>query len=417
MNIILFSVPFFFLLISFELLAEKLRGTDYYRVNDALTSLATGIINQLVSVSMRLIPFTFYSWVWYEFAVFDLGDSWIVWVLAFVLYDFCYYWNHRMGHEVNLLWAAHVVHHSSEEYNLTTALRQTGTGLFSFIFYLPIALLGIDPLIVISVGAINLVYQFWVHTRHVGKLGWFDFVFVSPSNHRAHHAQNSVYIDKNYGGVFIVWDRIFGTFQEELDTDPVIFGITGAVQSWNPLWVNAQVYAQLAHDAWFARSWWDKLTIWFRRTGWRPSDVEQRFPLKKVDLTAFQKFDLPITAILKGYSILQYVLVATLALYFSMQVGDIMAADRLVIVALVIIGLFGIGSILEGKHYAGVFEWLRNGLVLVFALKLPAPLMYWLTTVTFISLPLLLVGRIQHDRFIASQQASELSNITDSPQS
>jgi len=210
MNIILYAIPIFFLLIAIELITERVRGTDYYRVNDSLTSLATGIINQIVNVSKRLIPFTLYVLVEQQFAIFQLGESWIVWAFAFVLYDFCYYWNHRMGHEVNILWASHVVHHSSEEYNLTTALRQTGTGFLGIIFYLPLAVLGFDPVMILSVGALNLVYQFWVHTRHIGKLGFLEKIFVTPSNHRAHHAQNSVYIDRNYGGVFILWDRLFG---------------------------------------------------------------------------------------------------------------------------------------------------------------------------------------------------------------
>jgi len=400
MNIILYAVPFFFLLIVLELIAEKRRGTDYYRVNDSLTSLATGTINQLVNVSKRLIPFALYALVERHLSLFELGNSWLVWCVAFVVYDFCYYWNHRFGHEMNILWASHVVHHSSEEYNLTTALRQTGTGFLSFIFYLPMAVLGFDPLMVIAVGALNLVYQFWVHTRHIGKLGWFDFVFVSPSNHRAHHAQNDVYIDKNYGGVFIVWDRIFNTFQEELDSAPVVFGITGAVKSWNPLWVNAQVYAQLTHDAWFAERWVDKLTIWFKRTGWRPADVEAKFPLPKSDLSKFVKFDVPIPTALKAYSVLQYIQVAAVSLYFSLAVTVLAAGDLFSLSAYVIAGLFGIGAVLEAKHYAGVYEWMRNAVLLLLLIDFPPALSYCLTLVTCLSLPCLFIGRWQHERLI-----------------
>ena len=403
MNIILYSVPFFFLLIGIELFVDRQKKTGYYRVNDALTSLATGVINQLVNVSLRLIPFTFYALIWVEFAWFDLGNSWLTWVAAFVLYDFCYYWNHRMGHEMNLLWASHVVHHSSEEYNLTTALRQTGTGLLSFVFYLPLALIGFDPLIVISVGAINLVYQFWVHTRYVGKLGWFEWFFVSPSNHRGHHAQNDVYIDKNYGGVFIVWDRLFGTYQEELDSDPVVFGITGAVKSWNPLWVNAQVFAQLCHDAWHAERWQDKLSIWFRRTGWRPADVAQRFPMLKVDLSKFQKFDIPLPKSLKLYCVLQYSIIASISIYFSIYVVQMSAQERVMLAAIVVVGLFGIGATMEAKHYAGVMEWLRNFVVLLMLFYLPTQMAYVLAVLICISLPFLYIGRNEHDRMLFNQ--------------
>lgn len=406
MNIILYSIPFFFALIAIELLAEKVKGTDYYRVNDSLTSLATGVINQLVSVSKRLIPFTLYVLVEEHFALFDVGETWVIWVIAFIFYDFLYYWNHRMGHEMNILWASHVVHHSSEEYNLTTALRQTGTGFLGVLFYLPMALLGFDPLIVISVGALNLVYQFWVHTRHIGKLGFLENVMVTPSNHRAHHAQNSIYIDRNYGGVFILWDRLFGSYQEELESEPVIFGITGAVKSWNPLWVNAQVYASLAHDAWYARSWWDKLTIWFRRTGWRPKDVAESHPLEKVDLSRFRKFDVYLPNFLKAYAVLQYVQIACLALFFSVAATDMTSLERFQLIGYVLIGLVGIGVIMEGRYFAGALEWVRNLILLVFLVSLPTSIALFLATITLLSLPLLFLGRLEQSREVARSPRS-----------
>ncbi len=402
MNIILYAIPIFFVLIAIELAAEKIRGTQYYRVNDALTSLATGVMNQVVSVIQRLIPFTLYVFVEDRFAFFGLLETWWLWVVAFIAYDFFYYWNHRFGHEVNVLWASHVVHHSSEDYNLTTALRQTGTGFLSVIFYLPLAILGFDPLMVLSVGALNLVYQFWVHTQHVGKLGWFEWVFVSPSNHRAHHAQNAIYIDKNYGGVFIIWDRLFGTYQEELDSDPVIFGITGSVKSWNPLWVNAQVYAQLVYDAWRTRSWADKFLIWFKRTGWRPQDVDEQYPLEKVDLTRFKKFDIPLPAQLKAYGIMQYGQIATLTLFFSISAATLSLVQQCSLVLYIFAGLFGIGATMEGKHYAGVFEWLRHGLLLIMLLslsaQLPIVLILWLVSLSLVSVPLLVLGRLLQSR-------------------
>ncbi|MBX2847207.1 MAG: sterol desaturase family protein, partial [Acidiferrobacterales bacterium] len=357
---------------------------------------------QIVNVSMALIPVTLYVIAEQTIAIFDPGSAWYVWVFTFIAYDLCYYWNHRVGHEVNVFWASHVVHHSSEEYNLTTALRQTGTGMLSAIFYLPLALLGIDPLIVITVGALNLTYQFWVHTRHIGKLGWFEWFFVTPSNHRAHHAQNSIYIDKNYGGVFILWDRLFGTFQEELDSEPVIFGITGAVKSWNPLWINAQVYAQLWHDAWHTDNWWHKLTVWFRRTGWRPPDVAKRFPLDKVDLTKFEKYDVPLPGSLKLYSLLQYFLLTAVILYFTTRVPDLSKLDLLIFVLFSVVGFLGIGAVMEGKHYAGMFEWLRNGLVIVVLPLLPKAMVILCVSLTVFSLPLLFYGRSQHDKMLGS---------------
>lgn len=404
MNIILYSVPVFFLLIAIELIAEKVRGTQYYRVNDALTSLATGSINQIVRASKVLVPFTVYVLIYENFALFTLDNSPWAWVLAFLLYDFFYYWNHRLGHEMNLLWAAHVVHHSSEEYNLTTALRQTGTSFLSFVFYLPIALLGVEPLMLATVGAINLVYQFWVHTQHVGKLGWLDRIFVTPSNHRAHHAQNGVYIDRNYGGVFVIWDRLFGSFQEELDDEPVTFGIRGAIKTWNPLWANLHVYNQLLQDAIHTNNWWHKITIWFRRTGWRPPDVVDAYPLIKTDLDHFRKFDTSVSFSLKAYCLIHYVTTSVVALTYSLMLTELVFAQQLFLVAFVLVSTFSIGALMEHRHYSGLLEWVRLSILFVVAALSPAPelVSIGLCVACLISAPLLYLGRAKSVQQISS---------------
>jgi len=397
MSLILYAVPGFFALIALELLLERFKGTNYYRLNDALASLLTGTFSQIVGLGQKLIPFTLYIVVYKEFSLWTLPDTALVWVLAFVLYDLSYYWYHRLGHEMNILWAAHVVHHSSEEYNLTTALRQTGTGFLGFIFYLPLAILGFDPLMIITVGALNLIYQFWVHTQHVGKLGWLDRVFVTPSNHRAHHAQNDVYIDRNYGGVFILWDRLFGSFQEELDQDPPIFGIRGALSSWNPVWANMQIYKLLLQDALRTKSWWYKLTIWFRKTGWRPPDVVDAYPINKTPLSKFQKYHTEIPLCLKIYCILQYISTTLVALFLAVGFDLVSTKDSLSIMVFVFVSGFSLGALMEHKHYAGVLEWLRLAIFLSLLLLLPIN-QTWaicLTILTLIAAAFLLIGRRQ----------------------
>jgi alkylglycerol monooxygenase len=364
-NVILYAVPFFSLLIIVELLLEKTKGTDYYRVNDSINSLTAGVLSRMIGIVKQLFPLTIYVVAYEQLALFQITSSWWIWLIAFVLYDFCYYWNHRLGHEMNILWAAHVVHHSSEEYNLTTALRQSSSSLFSWIFYLPMAILGFDPIVLITVGSLNLIYQFWVHTRHIPKLGWYERVFVTPSNHRVHHAQNQIYIDRNYGGVFIIWDRIFGSFQEELDTEKPIYGIRKALKSWNPLWANIHVYSQLFKDCWHAKRWQDKLLIWFKRTGWRPTDVEQDYPLGKVDLTKFRKFDIPLSLINKFYSLLQYSLVVFVGLLLMMNVADFTLAEQVLVVLFVLFGSFSAGLVLENSPIAVYSEWLKQLLVLM----------------------------------------------------
>ena len=201
-------------------------------------------------------------------------DGWQAWLLAFVLYDLCYYCSHRAGHEVKLFWAAHVVHHQSEDYNLSTALRQTSSGfLFGWIFYTPLFFIGVPAEMMVTVGALNLIYQFWVHTEHVGELGWFEYVFVSPSNHRVHHARNAYYLDRNYGGVFIIWDRLFGSYQRELPSEPCIYGITKPIRSWSPLEAWLHVYRDMLSDMWRTRNWSDRWRVPFSHPAWQPSDV------------------------------------------------------------------------------------------------------------------------------------------------
>ncbi len=361
MNYILYAIPFFFLLIALELFADRWRGMSTYRLSDSINSLSAGFLSQASGLLTKGIRLIVYLVVWEHIALFELpADAWWVWVFAFVLYDFCYYWAHRIGHERNVFWAAHVVHHQSEDYNLTTALRQTSTGfLLGWIFFLPMALLGIPPLVLLTVGALNLLYQFWVHTRHVPKLGWFEWIFITPSNHRVHHAQNPIYMDRNYGGVFIIWDRLLGTFQEELDEEPVVFGVTTPLASWNPLWANLHFYVQLWRDAVHAQSWWDKLRIWFMPTGWRPEDVAARYPLVKPELSQFVKFDIPLTAAQKIYATLQfagYVLGTTWLLVVAAEHG---LADTLIGWCWAAFGLYSIGVWLENRAWAGKLELLR----------------------------------------------------------
>lgn len=361
MNYVLYAIPFFFLLIGLELLADRWRGMSTYRLSDSINSLSAGVLSQATGLLTKGFGLVVYLLVWEHIALFELSpDSPWVWVFAFFFYDFCYYWAHRIGHERNVFWAAHVVHHQSEDYNLTTALRQTSTGfILGWIFFLPMALAGIPPLVLITVGALNLLYQFWVHTRHVPKLGWLEWIFITPSNHRVHHAQNPLYMDRNYGGVFIIWDRLLGTFQEELDEEPVVFGITTPLASWNPLWANLHFYRQLWDDAVRAGSWRDKLRIWFMPTGWRPQDVAERYPLRKFDLRDFVKYDVALVASQKWYALLQF------ALYVLGTTGLLVAAaehglrDTLIGWCWVAVGLYSLGVWLENRPWAAWMEGLR----------------------------------------------------------
>ena len=356
MTVILFAIPLFFLLIGIELYADYKRKTGYYRTNDAITSLSAGVLSRIMAIGHQLIPITIYVLVFDAVSMFELPQTWWVWTVAFVAYDFFYYWNHRLGHEMSILWAAHVVHHSSEDYNLTTALRQTSGAVFSWIFYLPLALVGFTPEMIITVGALNLVYQFWVHTQHIATLGWMEKVFVTPSNHRVHHAQNRIYIDKNYGGVFILWDRLFSTYMPEKKEEPVVFGIRGALNSFNPIWANLQIYSQLAKDSYYTRSWTDKLRVWFGRTGWRPADVTERFPKEKLPLSNFRKYHPHIHKSVTRYSLLQHVIMLGAALYFLLNLDTLSGMQQVAIVVTVVVMSIQNGFILSQSKLALALE-------------------------------------------------------------
>ena len=296
-QIMVLATPVFLALIALEFAVGVARGRNTYRLADALSSIGLGIMSQVVGVFTRLFTVGLYTLAYEHVSLWQPSASSLwVWLFALVGYDFCYYWLHRAGHRVAALWAAHVVHHQSEDYNLSTALRQPSSGfLFGWIFYLPLAVLGVPPLVFGVVALIDLLYQYWVHTQQIGKLGGFDRWFCAPSNHRVHHAMNDRYLDKNYGGILIVWDRLFGTYVGEDEREPCVYGTRVPLHSWNPLWSNLQVYRDLALDSWHTASWADKLRVWLKPPGWRPADVAARWPKPAFELKRWRRYDPPIT--------------------------------------------------------------------------------------------------------------------------
>jgi alkylglycerol monooxygenase len=368
MDLIAVAVPFFLLALLAELAIDRRRGSGLYRANDAINSLSAGTLSTTIGYFTKLLPLIAWGFVLENFALLDMPLAWfdasprgiVLWVTAALAWDFCYYWFHRFSHEISVLWAAHAVHHQSEDYNLSTALRQTSTGfLFGWIFYLPLFLIGFPLEVLVTVNAVNLIYQFWVHTQVIRRMGVLDRILVTPSNHRVHHAQNERYIDKNYGGMLILWDRLFGTFEDEREDDPVIFGVRKPLASWNPFWANLQVYDYLLFDARHTRRWRDKLGIWFRRTGWRPADVEARFPRRRGDLAAFEKFDPRVPQPLQRYVLAQF----GVAIAATLAIGAWYAAAGATAVLLPCIllwaQLYTLGLLNEGRRYALRFERAR----------------------------------------------------------
>jgi alkylglycerol monooxygenase len=361
-KVITLATPVFFLLIFIELAVGLRRGRNTYRLNDAINSISLGVLSQVTGVFMQLLRIGIYAWLASHIALFRLpADSLWVWLSGLLLYDLCYYWLHRCGHEVNLLWAAHVVHHQSEDYNLSTALRQTSSGpLLGWVFYAPMALLGYPVEVFAALALIDLLYQFWVHTQQIGRLGWLDRVLVTPSNHRVHHGVNDIYLDKNYGGILILWDRLFGSFIEEREQDPVVYGTRSPLRSWNPLWANVEVYKVLWLDAWRARRWRDKLRVWIAAPGWRPADVAASWPSAPFDI-ARPLYHPQLSRAAQVYCLLQFVILLLVTTHFLAAQVAMSWFSGLGYAAWLTAGLWIVGGLMEMRPHYAVLEAVRLG--------------------------------------------------------
>jgi alkylglycerol monooxygenase len=353
-KVIVFATPVFLFLIALEFFWSRranarVKGEKAYRLNDAINSISLGILSQVSGVLTKALSVGVYTLVFGAVAIYPDLEFWKTWygvLLALVFYDLCYYWLHRAGHVVALFWAAHVVHHQSQHYNLSTALRQTSSGaFFGWIFYIPMAIAGVPPLIFGIVALIDLLYQFWVHTEQVGKLGWFDRVFCSPSNHRVHHAVNDAYIDKNYGGILVLWDRWFGTFQEE--REPCVYGTRGALNSWDPLWANAEVYWGLAKDSYATRRWSDKLRVWLKPPGWQPDDLKLAQPKPAFQIEAVTTFNPPLTATQQWFAAMQFVLALGAVAVFLWVVDGLNTSEAAVGMLAMWVSLWALGRYLQ----------------------------------------------------------------------
>jgi sterol desaturase/sphingolipid hydroxylase (fatty acid hydroxylase superfamily) len=268
-DLITLAIPAMLGLLLLEVFAARLLHRDLYEARDTAASLTTGIGSVLVGAFWKGILFAIY-FALYEHRLFEFQAGVGLLVAALVADDFAYYWFHRLHHEVRFFWAAHVQHHSSERYNLSTALRQSWMPMTGIPFYAPLALLGFPPLLLLTVHAINTLYQFWIHTELIDRLPRpIEWIFNTPSHHRVHHGSNPLYLDRNYGATLIVWDRLFGTFEAE--SEPVRFGLTKNIGTFNPLRIEFREWVSIARDVLSARTGLDALGFLFARPGWLPN--------------------------------------------------------------------------------------------------------------------------------------------------
>jgi sterol desaturase/sphingolipid hydroxylase (fatty acid hydroxylase superfamily) len=372
-KILLFAMPAFLILVLLEKWYGWYKGNDTVRHMDMVSSLSSGVTNVTKDVLGISVAVLSYGWLVDRIALTTIESGWLTFLVAFIVLDFAGYWVHRIDHKINFFWNSHIVHHSSEEFNLACALRQSISSfvkLFSFLL-IPAALLGVPAVVIATVAPIHLFAQFWYHTRHIGRMGFLEKILVTPSHHRVHHAINKEYLDKNLGQIFIIWDKLFGTFQVELPDVPPVYGITRPVKTWNPIKINFQHMWLLIKDAWRAKNIKDKLRIWFMPTGWRPADVEQKYPVYKIeDVYNFNKYDTENSTFLTAWTWIQLVILLLLVSYFFGNIAGIGSPDMFIYGGFVFVYVYALTDLMDGNKYAIVWECLKMaiGLTILFYL-------------------------------------------------
>lgn len=355
-NYILFAIPIFLITILLEYLYGLKTKKKYYNFEDFITNMNMGIGNQAFNAVFKGILLMLYDYIFRNFALFSLELSVLSVIACVVVYDFVFYWAHRWGHEWNIYWGAHVVHHQSEEYNFSVALRQPWFhNLVAFVLFLPIPFFGFNTITFGIAAAVQTLYQYWIHTRHIGKLGPFEWIFNTPSHHRVHHATNPKYLDKNYGGVLIIWDRLFGTFKVE-EEEPT-YGITIPLSSWNPVWANFHFYVDLWNGMKMEKSWAKKLALLFKG----PEHLGKMLGQKSVDGIGqkMKKYRTSVPLNMQIYVMLQFVvLLYGLGAYLG-HFNDLTWFYRVVFLALIVLTTLNCGAIMENKKWTNVVEIVR----------------------------------------------------------
>lgn len=373
-NPILLAIPFFFLLIGLEWLVAKIKGKKIYRFNDAITNLNIGVGSQVFSTASKVLILGFYIWIYNHFALIHQPATWWSFLICLFAFDFVFYWAHRWGHEINFFWGAHVVHHQSEEYNLSVALRQPWIhNIIAFVIFIPLPLLGFDPKVFFIAAAVHTLYQFWIHTKVIDKLPKpIEYIFNTPSHHRVHHGVNPKYIDKNHGGVFIFWDRMFGTFQAE-EEEPT-YGITTQLQSWNPTWANLEYYVGMFNKATQMTKLCDKLRIIVARPGWQPQELGGMQYAPEVDKEHYRPYNTQTSLLKNLYILVQFALISVGLVMYMSHFETISLFYKVVFFLALILSVTICGGIFESKRWVVYAEYAR---ILLIALSLNTFYYYW----------------------------------------
>jgi alkylglycerol monooxygenase len=354
-NMLLIAMPIFLALIIFEQLWGWFSKKEIPNFIDTISSLSSGMTNILKATLGLTLVVISYPWLVKNLAIFHLSSSSFgTYALVFIFLDFTGYWVHRLNHRVNIFWNHHIIHHSSEEFNLPCALRQqisVFTNIFSFLS-LPLAILGVAPEVIAVVAPIHLFTQFWYHTKYIDKMGFLEYFLVTPSHHRVHHAMNDQYMDKNYGQIFIIWDKFFGTFQPELKEENCVYGIRRPSQTWNPFLINFQHLWLLTKDAWQTKNIADKLKIWFMPTGWRPADVAITNPVYSIkNMDELKKYAPTYPSSFVVWSILHLLVIFILICFLFFRFGEIDQKEMMIYGSFIFVSIFSFTALLDKKKY------------------------------------------------------------------
>lgn len=360
--VLTYAIPGFVVLIIIEYFASLWMNKPVNRAMDTISSLSSGMTNTLKDVIGLSIVIISYGWMHGHIALYSFEATPLTYAIAFILIDFAAYWSHRWNHEINVFWNRHVVHHSSEEFNLSCALRQSISGIIGvyFFLYIPMALIGVPPIVVAITAPIHLFAQFWYHTRLINRMGVLEHILVTPSHHRVHHAINPEYIDKNYAAIFILWDKWFGTFQEELDDVPAVYGVKRQVNTWNPILINYQHMWLLFQDMWRTKNWWDKARLWFMPTGWRPKDVAEKYPVEIVEKPyEMTKYESSATPGLKAWAWFQLIFHNLLMYYMLVNIADLGYLDVILYATFLFLSIFAYTSLMDRHPIAVLAEGVK----------------------------------------------------------
>ncbi len=370
-KILLIAMPVFLGLVLLEKLYGWAAQKQPFRTMDMLSSMSSGYTNIIKDVLGLSISILTYEWMVAHWAVYKIESTFWTYAIAFIALDLAGYWVHRLSHQINFFWNKHAIHHSSEEFDLACALRQSISSFVNLftIFLLPAALLGVDAKVIALVAPLHLFAQFWYHTIYIKKMGFLEHIIVTPSHHRVHHAINPVYLDKNHSQIFIIWDKLFGTFQEELPDVPPVYGITRPARTWNPIKINFQHLWLLIQDAYRTDSWRDKFRIWFMPTGWRPADVIDKYPVHKIDDPyQFEKYATKASTALRVWTWVQFLFTFGLINIFFLNIAKIGTPNIFLYGGFIFLSVFAYTELMDRNPNAQIWEGLKNavGLWLIY---------------------------------------------------